>query len=153
MPTNWNDYDDFVNDAARDDRVGPQEFLISSVTDGVWEKSGEPFRELTGVLTSANNASFDFRISPVPPPDVLAAQKATMDSAKKKAIASSITMHKTLAQHYGKAYDEIKSGDRFKVEIVKNKQGFVRAVAFLAKDHVVGNQSNGSQAADSGVPF
>lgn len=150
-PINYSAYDDFLTDAAKDDRVGPHELLVNEVLEGVWEASGDEYREIKGVLVTAGNADINFRLSPLPDPAELAERKPFMDRGKKQAIARSITMHKQLGQHYGKTHEEIQAGDRLKVEVVKNKDGFVRIVSFLSKDHAVG--VNGASAASSSVPF
>lgn len=145
-------YTDLLDEASKDDRVGKQRALVTSVVDDTWPQSGDPRKKVHIALLTANNAKADITISPLPPPEVIVAQKATWDRAKKQAIASSITIHKGLAQHYGKRPDDIREGDVYEVQTVKTRRdestgkgGFIRVVAFLAPGSV-----NGTAAPASG---
>lgn len=133
-------YDELIKDAERDDRVGDHSFLVTEVVRDQWP-SGDPRLKVKGTLVTAGNAKADWTFSPPPPPDVVAAQKGTMERGMKMAIANSITMAKQLAQHYGVSPGKIKQGDEFKIKTAKNKEGFVRIIAFLPKDHAVGGQA------------
>jgi hypothetical protein len=155
--TNWSDYDDFLNEAGKDDRIGPQTFLVSEVIHDTWP-SGDPRMKFRGVLSSAGNAKADLTVSPPPSPAVLKAEGATYESGKKRAIATTINLYKQLAQFYSKSPDNIKEGDEYKVQIVRTKRnedgtgGFLRIVAFLDKSHAVGNGAQ-TTAAVSKAPF
>lgn len=147
-------YDQLLRDAEVDNRVGDHDLLTQKVVHDKWP-SGDPRTKITFVLLTANNAKADLTLSPPPPPEVVAAEKATWEPGKLKAIANSITLHRQLAQHYGVAVDSIKEGDRFKGKTVKTKRnddgtgGFIRVVAFLPKDHPVGEQAAQAAAAEA----
>lgn len=144
-------YDDFLVEADKDDRVGEHDFLVQQVIQDTWP-SGDPRFKVKGQLMTANGASADFTLSPVPPPDVVRSQKASWKADKKKAIASAIRMHKALSEYYGASVDTLKEGDILRVVTVKTKRdkttgkgGFIRVAAIVAKGT--------STAAASTVPF
>lgn len=150
MP-NWEDYNDFLKDAEKDNRVGDHEAVISSIVDDTWP-SGDLRKKVMFSLSTANNATADLTISELPDPETLKLEGAGYDNAKKRGIASGITIRKQLEQHYGKSPDDLAEGDSFKVKTAKTrvdaegKGGFIRVIAFLPKDHA----TNGSK---SSVPF
>lgn len=148
MSTNWDDYNEFLKDADKDNRVGDHEAAITSITDDTWP-SGDPRKKVMFSLTTANNALADLTISDLPDPETLKAESANYDHSKKRGIASGITIRKQLEQHYGKSADDLAEGDKFKVKTAKTrvdaegKGGFIRVIAFLPKDHATnGNKSN-----------
>lgn len=135
-------YTDLVADAAKDDRVGDQDFLVTEIKDGEWDAKygGGPFREFKGVLTSANNAKVNLTWSPPPSPAVVAEQSASWDRRKKQGVASSISIARQLGEHYAKNPSTVKVGDNFRVKIVKTRRdestgkgGFLRIAAFVPK--------------------
>lgn len=149
-------YSELVTEASVDDRIGKQDFMVTEIKDGTWDEQygGGPFRELKGVLTSANNAKVSLTISPPPPPEVVAAEKATWESKKKRAVAQTISIYRQLAEHYKTNIGKIQPGDKFRVEVIKTRRdastgrgGFLRIAAFLAPV-----TSNGT-AATSNSPF
>lgn len=143
VTTDWSKYDDFLKDADKDNRIGDHDALVVSVTDDQWP-SGDPRRKILFNLTTANNAKADLTISPPPSPETLAAEGATYEAGKKRAIATTINLYKQLGQHYGKSPQQIKEGDTFKVKTAKTridadgKGGFIRVIAFLDKAHATG---------------
>lgn len=145
-------YDDLINEAAKDDRTGNHEAIVQKVVHDLWP-SGDPRTKVTFVLITANNAKADDTLSPPPPPDVVEKEKGTWDRAKKQAISSAITKQRQLAKEYGVGIAGIKEGMRFKVKTVKTRRddegkgGFIRVVAYLPKDHVVGEQAAQAAAA------
>lgn len=141
-------YTELIDDANKDDRVGDHEFLVTDVVRDHWQ-DGSPRLKIKGNLLTAGNSKADWTFSPPPPPDVIAAQATTMEKKTKRAIASSISMAKQLAQHYSTTPGKIRVGDQFKIKTVKNKEGFVRIVSFLPKDHAVGGQANTDTATNS----
>lgn len=155
--TNWNDYDDFLKEADRDDAIGPQKLLVSEVIDDSWP-SGDPRRKVRGTLTTARNAKADLTISPPPSPEVLKAEGASYESGKKRAIANTINLYKQLGQHYGKSPQQIVAGDEYNVQVVRTKRnedgsgGFLRVIGFLSKDHKVGSEAQ-TAVARSAAPF
>jgi hypothetical protein len=141
-------YDDFL----KDDRLGHQDFMVSAIEDGTFPNTGDPFKRLKGTLTSAGNATIDYTFGSVPPADKLKEEAKTWDDKKRKAVQGTITMVKQLVQHYGKTPDDVKVGDVFRVNVVKNKEGYVRIVAFLPASEI-GQQSAEAGKAMSNVPF
>lgn len=158
MSTEQNEYaayDDFVNDALKDNRVGDHEFMVTDVKMGKWSDlkpglSNDPYYRIGGSLLTAGKAKTDFTWSPPPPADVLKAEKDTMDEAKKKAIATAISLAKQLTQFYGKRIQDLTIGDVFRVKTVKNKDKFIRVVAILPKDQAAKDVGAGS---DNEPPF
>lgn len=134
-------YDEFLKDAAIDNRVGKHNAIVSKVEDGTWP-SGDPRRKIQFSLLTAGNSKADLTWSPPPPLEELMKLKASQakeDVSKKKAIAAAISVARQCAQHYGKAVTDIREGDQFRVETVKTRRdketgtgGFIRVVALLA---------------------
>ena len=157
MPYDYNDaaYDELLKDAEKDNRVGDHSFLVTKVVHDSWP-SGDPRIKITGNLQSANNAKADLTISPPPPPDVVASQKGTWDTGKKKAIAGAITLYRQLAVNYQKSPEQIAEGDVFVVKTTKTKVdgdgkgGFIRIINFLPKDRL---SAAASAAASDAPPF
>lgn len=157
MPYDYTDsaYDELLKDADRDNRVGDHLAIAIKVVHDSWP-SGDPRIKVSFNLQSANNAKADLTISPPPPPDVVKAESKTWEQGKKRAIANAITMYRQLAEHYGKSPDEIVEGDVFAVKTTKSKVeadgkgGFIRVVAFLAKDKL---SADATAAAASAPPF
>ena len=140
-------YDDLINDAARDDRAGDHDFIVSEVTHDYWP-SGDPRTKIRGQLLTANNAKADLTISPPPPPEVVRAESKTWETGKKKAIANAVTIYRQFAEYYGKSPDAevangltpITEGDVFRVKSIVTKRdertntgGFVRIIAIKPK--------------------
>lgn len=132
-------YKEFTDEASKDDRVGDHEFLVTDVVKDQWD-DGQPRLKVKGNLVTAGNAKADWTFSPPPSPEELAARKGTMERKTKQAIASSITMAKQLAQHYSTTPGKIAVGNLFKIKTAKNREGFIRIIAFLPRDHAVGQQ-------------
>jgi len=151
MP-NWDEYNDFLKDADKDNRVGDHEATITSIVDDTWP-SGDARKKVMFALTTANNAVADLTISDLPDVATLKAEGAGYDNAKKKGIASGITIRKQLDQNYSKTVDDLAEGDTYKVKTVKTrvdsegKGGFIRVIAFLPKDHATNGTAKGN------VPF
>ena len=150
-PINWSEYDDFTAEAARDDRVGDQDFMVSEVAEDTWP-SGDPRFKVRGTLLTAGQAKCDFTWSPPPPASVLKEQMATMERGKKRGIAGNIELAKKLALWYGKAVAELAAGDVVRVKCVKNKDGFIRVVAVLPKEQI-GQASAEAAKLASEIPF
>lgn len=150
MTTKFDDsaYDDFL----KDDRLGHQDFMVGSIEEGEFPNTGDPYKRLKGVLTSANNAKIDYTFGSVPPPDRIKEESKTWSEEKSKAVKSTIAQGRQLIQHYGKSPDDVAVGDVFRVNVVKNKEGYVRIVAFLPKDEI-GKKSTEAGAAMANVPF
>lgn len=143
-------YDEILNDAKVDNRVGDHEAVVVKAVNDNW-KSGDARTKLQFVLKTANDAKADLTWSPPPPPEVYAAEKASWDRAKLQGVASGLTIGRQLLEHYGTLPHKVKEGDRFRVKTAKNKEGFIRVIAFLPKDAAVGN-ANGAAAPPSS-PF
>lgn len=141
-------YDEILNDAAVDNRVGDHDAVVVNVVNDKW-KSGDDRTKLKFILKTANDAKADLTWSPPPPPEVYAAEKASWDRAKLQGVASGITIARQVLEHYGTLPNRIKEGDRFRVKTVKTKRdadgtgGFIRVIAFLPKDAGTGD-ANGA---------
>jgi hypothetical protein len=157
MTYDWNasEYDELLKDADKDNRVGDHLFMVTKVVHDSWP-SGDPRIKIVGNLQSANNAKADLTISPPPAPDVVKAESKTWEQGKKRAIANTVNIYRQLAQHYSKSPDQIAEGDVFAVKTAKGKVdaegkgGFIRVIAFLAKDKL--DASTKAAAADA-PPF
>lgn len=157
MSYNFDDpaYDDFL----KDERVGHQDFMVSAIENGTFPESGDSYRRLKGVLTTAGNATIDYTFGQIPPPSELAKQKTLngndpekWNDRKTAAIKSAISQARQFIQHYGKTPDEAKVGDVYRVNVIKNKDGYVRIVAFLPASEI--GQKSAAAGADMGtVPF
>lgn len=156
-------YDALIKDAETDKRVGDHEALVQKVTNDKW-RSGDARQKIVFVLLTANNAKADWTFSPPPPPEIVAAEKDSWDSAKVRGIAASIAMVRQLVKDYGvtmsaEGYLDIKEGDKFKVKTVKTRReadntgGFIRVVAFLAKDRPVGEEGASAAGASERPAF
>jgi len=148
-------YDELLKDADKDNRIGDHLFMVTKVAHDTWP-SGDPRIKVSGVLQSANNAKADLTISPPPPPDVVKAESKTWEQGKKRAVAGAITMYRQLAEHYKTSPDKISEGDVYAVKTTKSKidaegkGGFIRIIAFLAKDKL---GAAAKAAADNAPPF
>ena len=131
----WSEYDGFLEDAAKDDRVGDHNFLVESVAEEAWP-SGDPRFKIRGVLTTAGDSACDLTWSPPPPASVLSGDG--MERGKKRAIAMAINIAKSVENHYGKAITQLKQGDVLRVKTAKTKieadgrGGYIRIIAVLA---------------------
>lgn len=137
-------YDELLNEAKVDHRVGDHDFLVSQTISDTWE-SGDPRFKANGTLLTARNAKADLTWSPPPPADVVAAELArakknepgAWEPGKIKAIANSISIAKQCAQHYGIMPNQLREGAVYRVKTVKTRTekdgtgGFIRIIAFL----------------------
>lgn len=140
-------YRELEAEAAKDNRVGDHLFVVTDVIHDTWQ-SGDPRCKIKGILTTAGSAKADFTLSPPPSPEEVRKEMPTWDTAKKKAIAASVSMHKALAK-LGKNIDGLGAGDEFGVKTAKNKDGFIRVVAILDPAAV---KAKGTAKADH-IPF
>lgn len=151
-------YDDLIKDAEKDSRVGDHTAMVTEIERGAWD-DGQPRLKVKFNLITANNAAADWTFSPPPPPDVMATERTAWEDKKKRAIASTVTMVRQLAEHYSTTPGKLKVGDTFKVKTAKTrvdkegKGGFIRIVAFLAKDHAVGQQAKSAGGSTPSVGF
>jgi len=145
-------YDDLADEAAKDDRVGKQKFMVIDTQDDRWDAKygGGAFRRVSGILVTARKAKVEILFNEPLSADVVKAEKAGWDQMKVKAVANSRAMVKQLIEHYGVNPSELKPGDSFAVNIVKNKKGFIRIVAILPMDALTQNAD--IETADSGAP-
>ena len=143
------EYDTFLADADKDNRLGDQDFLVTEKTSGTWPNSGDRFYKLAGVLTSANNAKFNMTFGVPPPPE----QLASLDSGRKRGAALNIRLLKDLREHYGVNPATIEEGTTIRVKVDKDKvnkdtgQYYLRGVAIKPKAEV--GSANGSAPASS----
>jgi hypothetical protein len=150
-------YKDFMDDAAKDDRVGKHDAIVSKVVADTWE-SGDPRHKITFNLLSAGNSKADLTWSPPPPIEELMKlkeDKSQESRGKKKAIANAIAIAQQAAQHYSKSVPDFREGDRVRVQTVKTKVdkdtntgGFIRVIALLPL-----GAENGGAPASSGPGF
>lgn len=151
------DYDEFLKDAEKDDRIGDHDWLVSRVTHDFWQ-SGDPRIKIQGTLLTAGGQTkpkADLTVTPPPTPDWLKENASKLDTGMKKAIAGNVNIYRQLATHYGTTPEKITEGDVFRVKVIVTKknategsQGFARVVAFKSKDQI---GAAGTEAA--GVPF
>jgi hypothetical protein len=154
-------YDGLLNDAKKDDRVGPQVGVVVKVTDDQWP-SGDDRRKVLFSLPNAGNSKADLTWS-APPPDTAEESKlrketgkGNWDRAKLQGVAKAINVGRQLAQHYGKASPlEIREGETYRIEVVATKKqpdgsgGFLRVVAFLPQ---AGSENGGAPASGGKGP-
>lgn len=156
-------YNELLKDAEIDKRVGDHDALVQKIVKDKWP-SGDPRTKVNFVLLTANNAKADWTFSPPPPPEVVKAEKDSWEPGKLKAIANSVAMLRQLIKEYGvtidaDGYPDISEGDRFKVKTTKTRReqdgsgGFIRVIAFLAKDRPVGAEAATSATAGSRPDF
>ena len=152
-------YDELIKEAETDNRVGDHEALVQKVTNDKWRDGGLR-QKFMFVLLTASNAKADWTFSPPPTPDQVAKESATWDAGKKRAIAGSIAQLRQLVRDYGvkltkEGYLDIREGQKFNVKTVKTRReadgtgGFIRVVAFLAKDRPVGEQAASAAGGDT----
>lgn len=148
-------YDELLEEAKIDDRVGEGNAIITKITDDLWP-SGDPRRKVLFSLLFAANARADLTVGTVPSPEQVREEKSTWDSKKKKAIASTINIYKQFAEHYGvNPMSGLREGQEYRVKTVKTRQekdgsgGFIRVIAILPK----AGSANGSASASGGPGF
>lgn len=141
-------YDALVDEASKDSRVGDHDFLVTKRVEDTWP-SGDPRLKLSGQLITARNAKADLTWSPPPPPEVWAAEKATNDPGKNRAIANAVTLARQAFKHYQKGITQFQEGEVIRVKTGKSrtdadgKGGFIRIIAILPK----AGETNGSAPA------
>jgi hypothetical protein len=143
-------YDQLLQEAAVDNRLGDHDAIVSKVVVDTWD-DGRPRQKVTFTLLTANNAKADLTLSELPTPEQIVAQKDNWDAGRKRGIANSIAIYRQLAQHYGVGRTpvgvaNIQEGQRYKVKTGKRtdrndrSKYFVQVIAFLPKEHAVGSQ-------------
>lgn len=152
-------YNDLIKEAETDNRVGDHEALVQKVTNDKWRDGGLR-QKFMFVLLTANNAKADWTFSPPPTPEQVEKEKETWDAGKKRAIAGSIAQLRQLVKDYSvkltkEGYLDIREGQKFNVKTVKTRReadgtgGFIRVVAFLAKDRPVGEAAASAGAGEA----
>lgn len=152
-------YKDLLDDAKKDDRVGPQTGVVVSVVDDQWP-SGDDRRKVVFQLPARNNAKADLTWS-VPPPDTKEESarrkegKGEWDTAKVQGVAKAINVGRQLAQHYGlNSPLDIQQGETYRINVGRSKRnldgsgGFLRVNAFLAPEG-----ANGAGGGSDGPSF
>ena len=127
--SDYSEYDQFLNDAAKDDRLGRQTMMVTEVVEDQWP-SGDKRLKVKGLLTTGGNAKVDITFSELPSKATIDAESATWSRGKKQGIAQAINFRKALAK-IGKSPEKLAVGDEIGVEIVKNKEGWLRVAAIL----------------------
>ena len=138
--SNYSEYDQFLKDAEKDDRIGKHTFVIDSKLVDAWA-DGTPRYKFRGRLLTAGGAKTDMTLSPPPPVE----QLAGITGGRKKGIALSITNLKALAS-YAKDLDSLDVGDELSVETAKDGD-FVRVRRILKP-----GETTGGTAATDRVP-
>lgn len=150
--TEWGEYDAFLRDADADNRVGDQDFLITSIDESTWP-SGDKFIKVKGQLVTAGGAKADFNLNPLPTKDELA-QASTWETGKKRGVAQGIGFHKSLEKFYQKSAETLEVGDELRVKCVKNKEGFIRIAAILDPNiKAAPGAASGAGVKKSEIPF
>lgn len=141
-------WDDLDKEASVDDRIGNHQFTVDKVSSGMWP-SGDPYVELDGRLTTANNFNLRQRFSPAPSEEDVIANKDSWDRNMKKAMVLAHQNAEVLEKEYSTKLEEIKAGDSFNVRTdyqTKDGKKYIRLISFLPK----GAATNGTK---SNVPF
>lgn len=144
-------YDELLKDAATDKRVGPHEAMVAKVVHDKWP-SGDDRTKIDFVLLTANNKKADMTWSRPPSVEEIKATKHEWPEEKVRGVAQNVTLARQCVQHYGKLPDQLVEGERYKIQTVKTRRdaegkgGFIRVVAFLSKDHAVGEQAAAAAA-------
>jgi hypothetical protein len=135
-------YDELLKDAAVDNRVGDHDAVIIKAVHDNWEPQygGGPRSKLQFLLKTANDAKADVSWSPPPSPEEMA-QKSTWDRKRVQGVAGAVTLGRQALQHYGKTPNQMQEGERYRIKTAKNKDGFIRVIAFLPRDAAVSNGS------------
>lgn len=142
-------YDQLLKDAEVDNRVGKHKAIVVKVVHDTWD-SGDPRHKFSFSLLTAGNAKADMTWSDPPSIEDIVAQKNNWEPAKKKGIASAVSLARQLAQHYSKRVVDIAEGDEFEVQTVKTRRdkdgsgGFIRVISFLPPGAVAGVQEGTS---------
>ena len=126
---NW---DAFTAEAEKDNRLGKQMFVITDVVHDTWN-DGRARHKFRGVLATAGNAKCDLTLNDPPTADEAKEAQAAGDAKRMRGIAFSYKNHETLAK-YGKSVTTLAEGDEIRVEVTKDKEGFVRAQRILPPD-------------------
>lgn len=140
--TEFNDgYDDFLNEAGKDDRVGKHRVIVTKIGDGEYEgrngDAAKPYKEIKFKMSSGSEIDLRW----VKPPDVAPSKELLklMDRAVSQGIVQSVTLRRQLAQHFGKSFENLHEGDALaiNVELRKSKKDgkyYPRVVAFIPAD-------------------
>lgn len=141
-------YDELLTDAAKDDRIGNHRAVVIKAVNDQW-KSGDARTKLQFILKTAGDSKADLTWSPPPPPDVYKAEKENWDRAKVQGVASGINLGRQLLEHYATLPHKIREGQIFIVKTAKNRDGFIRVIAFLPKDTPVGKEAAAAAGSDA----
>ena len=131
-------YDDFLNEAAKDDRVGKHRAVVTGLSDGTWDsKNGEAPRPYTNVAFKlASGSEIDLRWTLPPDPAPTKDEMAAMERGVRQGIVNSVNLRRQLAKHFGKSFDNLKEGDTLGllIELQKSKKdgkSYPRVRAFV----------------------
>ena len=152
--TDWSQYDSFLKEAEKDDRIGLHKFMVESAGVKKWEKNGQSGQlfAVKGVLLTANKASADFTIPDHDPTlEELAKAKA---EGKSKGIGFSMNLARSLEEKYNITRENIKAGDEFYVETYKQKDGgFIRVNRIVEASLAEARLAKEPPKPKSDVPF
>jgi hypothetical protein len=136
-------YDDFLNEASKDDRIGKHKAMVLSVTQGSWPaKDGQPERSYHKVdFRLANGSKIDMRWSEPPNPAPSKEEMRAMDRGRAQSIVNAVSLRRQLIQHFGKTIPDLKEGDEvgLLIEPQKSKKdgkSYPRVRAFIPLDDV-----------------
>lgn len=130
------DYDKFIADADKDDRLGDQDFMVTEKIRGTFPNSGDPYLKLNGVLQSANNAKFNITFGAVP------RDLSTVPAEHKRGASLTIRLVRELSEGYGVPPGVVEEGTVIRVKVDKDKvdkntgKYYLRAVKILPKSEV-----------------
>ena len=126
-PREW---DEILEEAGRDDRVGDHVGVVTNVASGQWP-SGDAYTDVDLMLETAGNAKVNIRFNAALPSKAeFDTKKATMERSTITGLANAIRLRKALAQHFDITNPlELKIGTRMGVKVAKTKSGFPRVIS------------------------
>jgi UDP:flavonoid glycosyltransferase YjiC (YdhE family) len=150
-------WDDFLNDAAKDDRIGKHRAMVVKSVESVWPaKDGypeQPYTKVTFALLTANRSEVDMTWSAPPDTPPSKEELATWTKGRKMGVASAVSIRRQLAQFYGKTVEGLREGDIVGLHIGTRKSKkdgnlYPRVNAIIPLDGI----AEGTPASDA-IPF
>lgn len=143
-------YKDFAKRADQDNRIGKQVFQVSEVVTDTWP-SGDPRTKIKGTLRG-HGSKVQIEGLPLPSNEemkreaaLLKQGKSTWSAGKHAGVGRTAGMVLNLWKLYQKKVETLQPGDEFGVQVVKNKEGFLRVVQVIPMP--------GETTSSSDVPF
>lgn len=147
-------WDDLDKELSVDPRLGNHDFVVDTINHGTWEDTNDPYIELVGRLTTAENFDIKQRFTPALSDEEMERRLPNLDRRAKQSAQLAHKNAGVLEKEYGTSLDKIKPGDSFRVKTDKQTDKndrtkyFVRLVSFLPKTASL--SGNGTA---SNVPF